>query len=192
MSRTIGSPAWMTRSDASWWRRRRVRPGGDDREQPELVALGDEPLADLARDVGLGPADEPAGRDRGHDAIGGVGRLAEQGDLVGVLDHPEVAQDRRRGLEAGARPEMRLEPQEVHGPQRRPRPRPAVRASPAGAGMRPAMIACASSSSPHVTISTGVRRPCSAAPRSSRGTTMNGAWPRMIASIVSRSSGIAS
>ena len=117
MSRTMGSPAWMTRSDASWWDDAEFGPERDDREQSHVMPLGDEPFADLAGDVGLGATDEPAGRDRRHDAIGRVRGLAEQGDLVGVLDHPEIAQDRGRGLEAGGRPEMRLEPEEMGGPQ---------------------------------------------------------------------------
>ena len=64
----------------------------DDREVRLVVALGDEPLADLARDVGLGPADQLAGGDLGDDPIGGVGRRGQQRDLVGVLDDPEPAE----------------------------------------------------------------------------------------------------
>ena len=47
MSRTIGSPARITRSDASWCGDAEFGPRRDDRELGELVALGEEPLADL-------------------------------------------------------------------------------------------------------------------------------------------------
>ena len=80
----------MTRSDASWCGEAEFGPGADDREVGLVVALGDEPLADLARDVGLGPADQPAGGDLGDDPVGGVGRRGQQRDLVGVLDDPEL------------------------------------------------------------------------------------------------------
>ena len=95
MSRTIGSPAWMTRSDGLVVGRRRVRPGPDDREVGLLVALGDELLADLGGDVRLGPADEPPGGDPGDDPVGGLGRQAQERDLVGVLDHAQLAQHAR-------------------------------------------------------------------------------------------------
>ena len=81
MSRTIGSPGPMTRSPASWCGDARVGSRADDGERRRLVALGDEALADLAADVGLGPADEPAGGDLGDDAVRGVGRPSQQVDL---------------------------------------------------------------------------------------------------------------
>ena len=59
-----------------------------------VVTLGDEALADLARDVRLGPPDQRAAGDLGDDPVGGVGGLGQQRDLVGVLDDPELAQDR--------------------------------------------------------------------------------------------------
>ena len=66
-----------------------------------VVALGDEPLADLARDVGLGAPDQATAGDLGDDPVGGVGGLGQQRDLVGVLDDPQLAQDRRGELELG-------------------------------------------------------------------------------------------
>ena len=89
MSRTIGSPARITRSDASWCGDAEFGPRRDDRELGVLVALGEEPLADLARDVGLRPADERPGGDLVDDAVGGRGGEAEELDLVGVLRHPQ-------------------------------------------------------------------------------------------------------
>ena len=103
----------MTRSDASWCGDAEFGPRADDREVGLVVALGDEALADLAGDVRLGPADQPACRDLADDAVGGLRREAQQGDLVGVLRHPQLAQDERRGFErrAGEGP---LESEQVH------------------------------------------------------------------------------
>ena len=86
-------------------RRGGVGAGADDREVGLVVALGDEPLADLPRDVRLRPADQASGRDLGDDPIGGLGGEPQQRDLVGVLDHPQVAQDgrRQRVFDRGAR-----------------------------------------------------------------------------------------
>ena len=72
-------------------RRGGVGPRADDREVGLVVALGDEPLADLVRDIGLGPAHQPAAGDLGDDPVGGVGRRRQERDLVGVLDDPEPA-----------------------------------------------------------------------------------------------------
>ena len=99
MSSTIGSPARMTRSDASWWGDAELGPEPTIANSAVVVALGDEPLAHLVGDVGLGPPDQPAGGDLGHDPVGRLGRESQQRDLVGVLDHPQVRQDRRCGLE---------------------------------------------------------------------------------------------
>ena len=81
------------------------------------MALGEEPVAHLVGDIGLGPPDQPARGDLRHDPVGGLRRQSQQRDLVGVLDHPEVAQDRRRGLEPGGR-ERGLQSQQVAGPER--------------------------------------------------------------------------
>ena len=58
------------------------------------MTLGDQALTDLTRDVCLGPPDQRAAGDLGDDPIGRVGGLGQQRDLVGVLDDPELAQDR--------------------------------------------------------------------------------------------------
>ena len=94
ISSTIGSPAAMTRSDASWCGEAELGPEPDDREMGIVMTLGDQSLADLARDIRLGPPDQRAAGDLGDDPVGGVGGLGQQGDLVGVLDDPELAQDR--------------------------------------------------------------------------------------------------
>ena len=60
-------------------RRRGVRARSDDRELGLVVALRDQPLADLARDVGLRAPDQPAAGDLPDDAIGGVCGLRSAG-----------------------------------------------------------------------------------------------------------------
>ena len=97
-------------------RRGRVGPRADDRELGAVVAFGDEALADLARDVGLGPPDEPAVGDLVDHPVGGLGGEPEEGDLVGVLHDPQLAQGERCGLEGDAG-ERGLEPQEVERPE---------------------------------------------------------------------------
>ena len=94
MSRTIGSPARDHPVRRLVMGRRRIRAGPDDGEVRLVVTLGDQPLADLARDVRLGPADQPARSDLGDDAVGGVGGLGQQRDLVGVLDDPQLGRGR--------------------------------------------------------------------------------------------------
>ena len=98
--------------------RRRVRTGADDRKVGVVVALRDEPLADLPCDIGFGPPDQAPPGDLADHAIGGLRREAQQGDLIGILDHAQVAQDRRgeRVLDGGT--ERRLEAQQVHGQHR--------------------------------------------------------------------------
>ena len=76
----------------------------------------EEPFADLAGNVGLGPPDQPTVGDLVDDLVGGLGGEAQEGHLVGVLDDPQVAQDERRGLEHH-RGEGGLEPQEVESPE---------------------------------------------------------------------------
>ena len=66
------------------------------------MALGDEPIADLAGHVCLGPADQPAVRDLPDDAIGSLGGETQEVDLVVVLDDPQVAQNERGGHEPGS------------------------------------------------------------------------------------------
>ena len=65
----------MTRSDASWCGEAEFGPDPTIAKSAVVVTLGEQPLADLARDVRLGPADQPAGGDLGDDPIGGVGGL---------------------------------------------------------------------------------------------------------------------
>ena len=62
----------MTRSDASWCGDAEFGPEPTIAKCGLVVALGDEPLADLARDVGLGAPDQPAGGDLRDDPVGGV------------------------------------------------------------------------------------------------------------------------
>ena len=66
-----------------------------------VVTFGDESLANLARDVRLGPPDERATGDLGDDPVGGVRGLGQKGDLVGILHDPELAKDRRCEFEPG-------------------------------------------------------------------------------------------
>ena len=77
-------------------RGRGVRARGDDRELGRVVPFLDECVTDLACHVGLGAANEPASRDPLDDAVRGVGGGGQQRDLIRVLDHAQVAQDRRR------------------------------------------------------------------------------------------------
>ena len=79
-----------------------------------VVALGDEPFAHLACDVRLRPPDEASGRDLAHHAVGRLGGKPEQRDLVGVLDHPQVAQHRGRQRELDVGAEGRLNAEQVH------------------------------------------------------------------------------
>ena len=99
MSSTIGSPGADHPVGRLVVRRGGVGPRADDRELGAVVALVDEPVPDLAGDVGLRAPDEPAVGDLVDHPVGGLGGEAQQGDLVGVLDDPQVAQDERRGLE---------------------------------------------------------------------------------------------
>ncbi len=176
-------------------RRGRVRPGADDREMGLVVALGEQPFAYLSGDVGLGATDQPAGGDLGHDPVGCPGGQRQQCDLVGVLDHPDLAQE-RRGEREPRIPEAVLERQQVAGRQvvrdgraagRRPVAPPVARTSDA---------ASAWASSPSSQVTTGSRPAAAGGARragaaSSRGTTSDGSPAAGITSIVSRSSGIA-
>ena len=170
-----------------------VRPGPDDREMRLVVALGDESLADLAGDVRLGPPDQPAGGDLGDDAIGGVGRLGQQRDLVVVLDDPEAAQDRRGELEAWPR---RVAPGGAGDAAPGGRRRRRSGADPVRAPSRTidATSACASSASSQVTTGS---RPAAAGGHdragvaSRRGTTRAQSPAAGMTSIVRRSSGMA-
>ena len=104
--------------------RRGIGPGPDDGEFGVVVALGDQSFVDLARDILLGPPDQPAGGDLGDDPVGGVGRLGQQGDLVVVLDdaqlgrgsgtrarrsHPSAVPGAGAGAGRGGRPRRRCE-----------------------------------------------------------------------------------
>jgi hypothetical protein len=57
-------------------------------------ALINQAIADLPADLGLGSADQGPLADPGDHPIGGLRRQPEEGDLVGILDHPELAGDR--------------------------------------------------------------------------------------------------
>ena len=74
-------PPAMTRSVGSWCGDAEFGPLATIQNAAHVVALVDEPVAHLARDVRLRPADEPAARDRFDDAVGRVRRLAQQLDL---------------------------------------------------------------------------------------------------------------
>ena len=74
--------------------RRGIRPGRDDRELGQLVALGSEPIPHLGGDVHFGPSDERSRRDLVDDPIRGGPGQPQQLDLVLILDHPELAEDR--------------------------------------------------------------------------------------------------
>ena len=86
------------------------------------MALVDQPLADLVRDVGLGPPDQPAGGNCRDDAIGGMRGHPQQRDLVRILDRPQLPQQRGREpegvrIEAVIRGQARLEREQVARPQ---------------------------------------------------------------------------
>ena len=173
-------------------RRRRIRPGPDDGEFGVVVALGDQPLVDLARDVRLGPPDQPAGGDLGDDSVGGVGGLGQEGDLVVVLDDAQAAEDRRRELEACARQPFLEAEQVTRGQVVRDRDATSVSpASPTASRTIPATSSWASPPSSHGT--TGRNPPAAAAHEragvaSRRGAT-RASSPRVgMTSIVSRSS----
>ena len=97
-------------------RRRAVGPRRDDPELGDLVALGEQPLPDLVRDVGLGATDQRPAGDRGDHPVGGMGGPPQQLDLVRVLAHPLRAQHRRREREARARQDP-LQPEDEGGAQ---------------------------------------------------------------------------
>ncbi len=92
-------------------RRRRVRARGDDREHRRLVTFVDQPLADLPRDVSLGPPDERPAGDGRDDPIRGVGGRAKQRDLIVVLAHAEIPKHGRRWDVRGPIPERCLDPE---------------------------------------------------------------------------------
>ena len=80
------------------------------------MTLVDEAVAHLARDVGLRAPDQPAARDRLDDAVRRVCRLAQQLDLLLVLDRAQVRQDVGGQSERGVR-EDPLQPQKECRPQ---------------------------------------------------------------------------
>jgi hypothetical protein len=90
-----------------------------------LVAFREEPLANLSGNIGLGAPDQPPGGDLRNDPVRGAGRTTEQLDLVGVLDHAQLADDARRGDPGGLR-SGGLEAQQVHRPQPVGHSQPAV------------------------------------------------------------------
>ena len=95
MSRTIGSPARMTRSDGLVVGRRAVRAGARrSRTRPASwpSATSRSRISRRRRPRSArssGPAAICA-----IDPVGGLGGQPQQLDLVGVLDHPQLAQDR--------------------------------------------------------------------------------------------------
>ncbi len=80
------------------------------------MTLRDQPVAHLARDVGLRAPDEAAVGDLVDDAVGGLRRQPEEGDLVAILDDPQVPQDQGGGLEHDCG-QRGLEPQQLDRPQ---------------------------------------------------------------------------
>ena len=95
----------------------RVGPAADDGEVDDLVPGVDEPVADLARHLGLGAADEGdlAPDELGGDDVGGGRRPPEGVHLGVVLDRPQRADDGggRKPLPAG---EGVLEAEDEGGP----------------------------------------------------------------------------
>ena len=78
-----------------------------------LVAFGDESFADLPGHVGLRSSDQPPARDLADHAVGRLRGEAQERDLVGVLDHAQLAQDGRRRVVGGRRGDGGLEPEDV-------------------------------------------------------------------------------
>ena len=97
-------------------RRGAVGTGAHDREVSDVVALGDESLEDLVAHVGLGPTDQWAVRDPIQHPVGGPCGQTQQLDLLRILHDPEMAEDARRALEAGAR-QRRLQPKQMDRPE---------------------------------------------------------------------------
>ena len=87
-----------------------------DGELGAVVPFGDQAVAHLARDVGLRASDEAAVGDLVDHAVCGLRREPQQGDLVGVLHDPQIAQDERRGLEHDVR-KGGLQPQQLDRPE---------------------------------------------------------------------------
>ena len=67
------------------------------------MALGEQAVADLraTTSASVRPTSRP-GRDLGDDPVGGLRGQAQQLDLVGVLDHPQLAQHGRGDPHVGA------------------------------------------------------------------------------------------
>ena len=133
MSRTIGSPARDHPVGRLVVRRGRVRArtptiAKSASSWPSAISRS---RTSRATSASVRPTSRPGG-DLGDDPVGGVGGLGQQRDLVGVLDHPQAAEDRRRELEPGTG-EPRLERGAGGAPRGRPRPRSAGRPGPPAA-----------------------------------------------------------
>ena len=116
MSRTIGSPAWMTRSDASWWGEALFGPEPTiENSASSWPSARSRSRTSRATSASVRP-DEPAGGDPGDHPVGRLGREPEELDLVGVLDHPRLAQHRAGALEPGAGRGAE-DAQDVHRPE---------------------------------------------------------------------------
>ena len=112
-------------------RRGRVGPRRDDRELGVVVALREEPLADLARDVRFRPADERPGGDLVDDAVGGLGGEAEErrprhrpssSGASGARSWPTRTTRPAARPGGGAGGATRADPRRRRGTARRPRP----------------------------------------------------------------------
>ena len=176
MSSTIGSPARITRSDASWCGDAEFGPDATIANMRLFVTLVDEPLADLARDVRLGPSDQRAGGDlrrrpdRRHGRPSRSSAISSASLIIRRSRSTVDAERVRRRVGpalAWSRSRCIAEHRVRHGDAASPWARAADTASAYG-----------SSVSSQVRSPIGVASPASAAPRSSRGTTRNGAVAR--------------
>jgi hypothetical protein len=93
-----------------------VRPGRDDGELGDIVALADGHLPELSSHLDLGAPCEPhfAG-DPIHHAVDSVGGGAQQGYLSMILSHPQLCSESRCGQPVGPLP-LPLETREEYGP----------------------------------------------------------------------------
>ena len=158
------------------------------------MALVDEALADLVRDVGLGPSDQPAGGNCRNDSVGGMRGHSQQGDLVRILDRrssPRSA-DASPNANASKRSSAASRAWNASRWLAHNRSDTANRTSRPWDGASPdSATAYGSSVSSQVRIGTSMRVPASAAARSRRGTTRKTGASRATTSRVKRSSGIA-
>ena len=188
MSTTTESPASMTRSESEWCGDAPFGPEPTITKSARRVALLDDRVGDRRARLAFGAAHL---EELGHPGVDPVDRrtgLAERGDLVGALPHPQVADHPAGHLELGVR-------QGVSGRRASGSPTCGRRPPPGVASCTGSTAsACASSVSPCVTIvipasAAGDR---SASGASSTGTTSTGDPSTGRTSAVRRSSGWAS